>query len=149
MLVRQNYLDAQAMLDSCSSTREMELFNGLHSGSRSYTFHHEDGLLSMTQFAQPAIFVMEKAAFEHLHDLGRVAPGSRFAGHSLGEFAALGCMTSILPARAALRTVFIRGALMQAAVQRDANGRSGFAMVAVDPTRIIKGMHIMAAEVLE
>ncbi|KAH6996916.1 acyl transferase domain-containing protein [Ilyonectria destructans] len=138
MFVRQNYLDAQAMLDSCSSTREMELFNGLHSGSRSYTFHHEDGLLSMTQFAQPAIFVMEKAAFEYLQELGRVAPGSRFAGHSLGEFAALGCMTSIFPARAALRTVFIRGALMQAAVQRDANGRSGFAMVAVDPTRISK-----------
>ncbi|KAJ5506175.1 Acyl transferase/acyl hydrolase/lysophospholipase [Penicillium expansum] len=106
--------------------------------SRSYTFFKEDGLLSMTQFAQPAIFVLEKAAFEYLKEQGRVSLNSHFAGHSLGEFAALGSMTSIMSATAALKAVFIRGALMQAATPRDALGRSAFAMMAVDPTRVGK-----------
>jgi (acyl-carrier-protein) S-malonyltransferase len=139
MQVRKNYLDIQRML-SGSSTPELELFKGLTVKSRSYTFFKEDGLLSMTQFAQPAIFVLEKAAFEYLKEQGRVSLNSHFAGHSLGEFAALGSMTSIMSATAALKAVFIRGALMQAATPRDALGRSAFAMMAVDPTRVGKGM---------
>lgn len=137
--VRRNYLAVQDALESCSSSCQIELFKGLGPGSRSYTFHNESGLLSMTQFAQPAIFVTEKAALEHLRSLGRVPPSPCFAGHSLGEFAALGCLTSVMPTRAALKTVFIRGALMQAAVPLDAIGRSGYGMVAVDPSRIDKG----------
>lgn len=93
----------------------------------------------MTQFAQPAILVLERAAFEHLRSLGRVPRGACFAGHSLGEFAALGCMTEVWSLRAALRTVFIRGTLMQMAVPRDARGRSGFGMAALDPSRVRDG----------
>lgn len=96
-------------------------------------------MLSMTQFAQPAILVLERAAYEHLKSLGRVPRNARFAGHSLGEFAALGCMTEVWTLQAALKTVFIRGTLMQMAVPRDARGRSGFGMAAVDPSRISKG----------
>lgn len=96
-------------------------------------------MLSMTQFAQPAILVLERAAYEHLKSLGRVPRNASFAGHSLGEFAALGCMTEVWTLQAALRTVFIRGTLMQMAVPRDARGRSGFGMAAVDPSRIGKG----------
>ncbi|OQD96227.1 hypothetical protein PENVUL_c094G04583 [Penicillium vulpinum] len=138
MQVRKNYLGVQQMLSAGPSTRELELFKGLTVRSRSYTFFKEDGLLSMTQFAQPAIFVLEKAAFEYLKEQGRVPLNSHFAGHSLGEFAALGSMTSIMSATAALKAVFIRGALMQAAIPRDALGRSAFAMMAVDPARVRK-----------
>ena len=138
MQVRKNYLRIQEMVKSCATANETKLFNGLHAASRSYTFHSEDGLLSMTQFAQPAILVTEKAAFEHLKHFGRVPPYSVFAGHSLGEFAALSCMTPFMPLKSALKTVFVRGILMQAAVPRDSTGRSGYAMVAVDPDRITK-----------
>ncbi|PNY26529.1 fatty acid synthase [Tolypocladium capitatum] len=136
MRVRQNYLDLQAMVGSCPAAGATGLFEGLHGRSRSYRLGHKEGLLSMTQFAQPAIFVVQKANFEHLRRLARVPSDARFAGHSLGEFAALGCMTSALPLAAALKIVFVRGALMQAAVPRDPVGRSGFAMVAVDPSRV-------------
>ncbi|KAI1116769.1 acyl transferase domain-containing protein [Nemania sp. NC0429] len=137
--VRQSYLDAQKMLLSHAPACQAELFAGLGAHSRSYTVSHEDGLLSMTQFAQPALVVVESAAIAHLRQLGHAPPGSRFAGHSLGEFAALSAMTGALPLRAALETVFIRGMLMQAAVPRDGNGRSGYGMVAVDPSRMGKG----------
>ncbi|KAJ4387236.1 beta subunit of fatty acid synthetase [Gnomoniopsis smithogilvyi] len=137
--VRQSYLAAQSILEDCDPSDRRVLFEGLHAKSRSFTFRHEDGMLSMTQFAQPAILVLERAAFEHLKSLGRVPRNACFAGHSLGEFAALGCMTEIWTLQAALKTVFIRGTLMQMAVPRDSRGRSGFGMAAVDPSRVRKG----------
>lgn len=137
--VRESYLAAQSILEDCDPQDRRVLFEGLHARSRSFTFRHEEGMLSMTQFAQPAILVLERAAFEHLRSLGRVPRSACFAGHSLGEFAALGCMTEVWSLRAALRTVFIRGTLMQVAVPRDARGRSGFGMAAVDPSRVRAG----------
>lgn len=137
--VRESYLAAQSILEDCDPSDRRVLFEGLHAKSRSFTFRHEDGMLSMTQFAQPAILVLERAAFEHLRSLGRVPRGACFAGHSLGEFAALGCMTEVWSLQAALRTVFIRGTLMQMAVPRDARGRSGFGMAALDPSRVRRG----------
>ncbi|KAI0467782.1 acyl transferase domain-containing protein [Xylaria cf. heliscus] len=137
--VRQSYLDAQKLLLTYAPECETGLFEGLGAHSRSYTVSHKDGLLSMTQFAQPALVVVESAAIAHLRQLGHVPPGSQFAGHSLGEFVALSAMTGALPLKAALEAVFIRGMLMQAAVPRDDSGRSGFGMVAIDPSRIGKG----------
>lgn len=137
--VRGTYLEAQSVLEECDPADQRVLFEGLHAKSRSFTFRHEEGMLSMTQFAQPAILVLERAAYEHLKSLGRVPRNASFAGHSLGEFAALGCMTEVWTLQAALKTVFIRGTLMQMAVPRDARGRSGFGMAAVDPSRIGKG----------
>jgi fatty acid synthase subunit beta len=137
--VRESYLAAQSMLEDCDPSDRRVLFEGLHAKSRSFTFRHEEGMLSMTQFAQPAILVLERAAFEHLKSLGRVPKDACFAGHSLGEFAALGCMTEVWSLQAALKTVFIRGTLMQMAVPRDARGRSGFGMAALDPSRVRKG----------
>lgn len=140
MRVRKTYLDAQKMFATCYPSDPRELFPGLHAKSRTFQFHHEEGMLSMTQFAQPAILVLERASFEHLRHLGRVPDGSCFAGHSLGEFAALGCMTQAMSLAASLRTVFIRGTLMQMAVPRDARGRSDYAMAAVDPSRVHPGL---------
>lgn len=137
--IRGNYLRIQEMVDSCPNAGGTRVFDNLESNSRSYTFQSDDGLLSMTQFVQPALLVLEKAAFEHLKSCGRINPEAAFAGHSLGEFSALCCMTPFMRLESALKTVFIRGILMQAAVPRDAQGRSGYAMVAVDPSRISAG----------
>lgn len=137
--VRENYLGSQSILEDLDPSDRRVLFEGLHAKSRSFTFRHEEGMLSMTQFAQPAILVLERAAFEHLRSLGRIPRNACFAGHSLGEFAALGCMTEVWSLQAALKTVFIRGTLMQMAVPRDSRGRSGFGMAALDPSRVRKG----------
>lgn len=137
--VRQSYLDAQAMLRTHDPHDAREMFQGLHAKSRSFTFRHEEGMLSMTQFAQPALLVLERAAFGHMKQLGRVPDDARFAGHSLGEFAALGCLTEAMSLADSLKAVFIRGALMHTAVPRDARGRSGFGMAAVDPSRVREG----------
>lgn len=137
--VRENYLASQSILEDLDPSDRRVLFEGLHAKSRSFTFRHEEGMLSMTQFAQPAILVLERAAFEHLRSLGRIPRDACFAGHSLGEFAALGCMTEVWSLQAALKTVFIRGTLMQMAVPRDSRGRSGFGMAALDPSRVRKG----------
>ncbi len=83
---------------------------------------------------------MELAAFKDMEARGVVEPGGcHFAGHSLGEYAALLSTTGIMSLESLLNTVFCRGMTMQDAVQRDAHGRSGFAMVAVDPSRVSKG----------
>lgn len=146
--VRQSYLDVQSMLKANDSQDSREIFGGLHAKSRSFTFRHADGMLSMTQFAQPALVVLELAAFRHMKQLGRVPDDARFAGHSLGEFVALGCLTEAVSLTNLLKTVFIRGTLMQMAVPRDARGRSGFGMAAIDPSRVRKDFSDAELQVL-
>ena len=62
-----------------------------------------------------------------------VAHDCTFAGHSLGEYAALAAVGEVLQLRDLIDIVFLRGITMQNAVVRDAEGRSAFAMVAVNP----------------
>lgn len=133
--VQRNYLDLQRMVEN----PETSAFPGLTMASRSYTFRSETGLLSTTQFAQPAICVLEIAAYEHLKATSGSTSAAAFAGHSLGEYAALACMTSVFPLENLLRMVFLRGCIMHNAVERDSAGRSEYGMIAVDPTRVHKG----------
>ena len=48
-----------------------------------YTFSHPAGLLFATQFAQIALVVTGRAAFEDVRSRGFVQKDSTFAGHSL------------------------------------------------------------------
>lgn len=82
---------------------------------------------------------MEMAEYQHLRALGMVQPGATFAGHSLGEYAALGACTSIMSLEDLLDLVFYRGLRMHNAITRDANGRTDYAMMAVDPSRVNQG----------
>lgn len=82
---------------------------------------------------------MEKALFDDMLDKGLVLEGSMFAGHSLGEYSALAAMANMLPLEQLLSIVFYRGLSMQVAVDRDVNGRSNYAMAAVNTSRISKG----------
>merc|ERR1719253_1641342 len=61
-----------------------------------------------------------------------------FAGHSLGEYAALASITGCFELGNLLDIIFLRGMTMQSVVPRDEHNRSDYAMVAVDPTRITK-----------
>ncbi|KAH9964332.1 acyl transferase domain-containing protein, partial [Lactifluus volemus] len=65
-------------------------------------------LLFATQFAQIALVIMSRAAFEDMRSKGFVQPDAAFAGHSLGEFSALA----------------------SCAVERDEPSRSNYAMCA-------------------
>ena len=113
-------------------------FFDIHERSPSYTYRHPKGLLFSTEFAQPALTVMEKAAFEDMNFKGLISEGSKYAGHSLGEYAALGAIANIMPLEQILSIVFYRGLSMQVAVERDEEGRSDFGMMAVDPSRVTK-----------
>jgi fatty acid synthase subunit beta len=150
-MLRQNYLSLchyeaeQPNATTGSSAegtrlRRRPIFPSVTPASSSYTHSSPNGLLFSTQFAQPALTIMELAAFKDMETRGLVdMAGCRFAGHSLGEYAALLSTTGIMTLENLLNTVFCRGMTMQDAVERDEHGRSGYAMVAVDPSRVGKG----------
>lgn len=115
------------------------IIKGLNPQSASYTFHDPRGLLYSTQFAQPALTLMEMAAFEDVRSKGLVQEFAPYAGHSLGEYSALGALAKIMPMESMLSLVFYRGLAMQVAMKRDDQGRTDFSMVAVNPARVGKG----------
>ncbi|KAK3901809.1 acyl transferase domain-containing protein [Staphylotrichum tortipilum] len=117
-------------------SRDEPILAGLTPRSRSYTFSYPKGLLMSTQFSQPALALMDIAEFAHLQARGVVQAGARFAGHSLGEYAALGACTSFMPFESLLSLIYYRGLKMQNALPRDPDGRTDYTMVAADPSRI-------------
>lgn len=119
--------------------KDEPILKGLTPRSTSYTFSYPKGLLLSTQFSQPALALMEMVEFEHLKAKGVVQSGASFAGHSLGEYAALGACTTFMSFENLLTLIFYRGLKMQNALQRDAQGRTDYSMVAADPSRVGKG----------
>lgn len=115
-----------------------KMFKEINADSRSYTFRSALGLLSSTQFTQPALTLMEKAIIDDMKEKGLVTENCSFAGHSLGEYSALAAIAEIMPIESLVSVVFHRGLTMQMAVERDNYGRSNFSMCAVDPGRLSK-----------
>ena len=101
-----------------------------------YVFQHSDGLLFSTVFAQPALTVTGHAQYQHLRSKGLIAENALFAGHSLGEYTAVSAIGQVLPFEQLLTVTFLRALIMNSAVIRDAQGRSQFGMMAVNPSRI-------------
>lgn len=130
--IRENYM--KMMVESIDGQPE-RFFTSTTPTTTSYTFQHNAGLLFSTEFAQPALTVMERAQFLHLKSQGLVTSSALFAGHSLGEYTSLSTIGEIMPFRNLLSVVFYRGLTMRSAVERDAQGHSRFAMVAVNPSR--------------
>lgn len=131
---------------SKNGARETKRFFDISSTTPSYTYRHPKGLLFSTEFAQPALTVTEKAAFEDMASRGLVSDKSKYAGHSLGEYAALCAIANMMPLEQILSIVFYRGLSMQVAVERDDEGRSEFGMMAVDPSRVTKGFDVSKLE---
>jgi fatty acid synthase subunit beta len=117
------------------------ILKDLKPNADSYTFSHPQGLLFSTQFAQPALTVMETATFADLRAKGLVQDSAIFAGHSLGEYGALAAVAEFMPIESLAEVSFYRGLTMQASMKRDAEGRTEFSMMAVNPSRVCKGIY--------
>ncbi|KAJ2246658.1 fatty acid synthase alpha subunit Lsd1, partial [Coemansia sp. RSA 455] len=118
----------------------VQLFPEITPSSSSYTHRSPTGLLNSTQFTQVVLVTFAMAAVADMRASSLVQREAIFAGHSLGEYAALSSMTSILTLEDILDLVFFRGMLMQSAVERGDQGRSLYGMVAVDPSRVGRGV---------
>ena len=82
--------------------------------------------------------LVEKAAYEELLNSGFVGQDIVFAGHSLGEYAALGSVANVLSLEQLVEVVFLRGMTMQGSVARDESGRSDFGMMVASPNRVAR-----------
>lgn len=135
--IRQRYMDmTYDTMDKDGNVKTLPLFGDINVRTPKYTFSHPSGLLFATQFAQIALVVTEKAAFEDMSYKGFVQKDCAFAGHSLGEYSALASIADVLPISSLVDVVFYRGITMQRAVERDSENRSNYAMCAVNPSRI-------------
>lgn len=137
--IRDTYMSMQCeAIGENGRVVQRAMFPEITSTSSSYTFHSTTGLLSSTQFTQPALALMERAIFEDLRSRELISSNLTFAGHSLGEFSALGSIAEIMPIERLISVVFFRGLTMQMAVGRDDAGRSNFSMCAVNPALVSK-----------
>lgn len=140
--IRQNYMSmTYDVVESDGTTKTLPLFPNINERTSSYTFRSPNGLLSATQFTQPALTLMEKAAFEDMRAKELIQSNCAFAGHSLGEYSALASVGDVLPIESLVDVVFYRGMTMQSAVKRDAEGRSNYGMAAVNPARVSKSFN--------
>lgn len=136
--IRENYMAMMfETLGEDGNLKTEPIFPQITKDTDHYTYMSPNGVLSMTQFTQPALTLMEKASFEDMKSRGLVdLDTSAFAGHSLGEYSALTAMADVMPIESLMDVVFYRGMTMQVAVPRDSQGRSNYGMCAVNPSRI-------------
>ncbi|KAJ5930772.1 hypothetical protein N7466_006265 [Penicillium verhagenii] len=145
--IRQNYMAMTfETVNADGSIKSEKIFKGIDETTDSYTYRSPTGLLSATQFTQPALTLMEKASFEDMRSKGLVQRDSSFAGHSLGEYSALAALADVMPIESLVSVVFYRGLTMQVAVERDEQGRSNYSMCAVNPSRISKTFNEQALQ---
>ncbi|KAI9803150.1 MAG: beta subunit of fatty acid synthetase [Piccolia ochrophora] len=145
--IRHNYMSMTfETVASDGSVKSEKIFKEVNENTTSYTYKSPTGLLSATQFTQPALTLMEKASFEDMQSKGLVQRDSTFAGHSLGEYSALAALAEVMPIESLVSVVFYRGLTMQVAVERDEAGRSNYSMCAVNPSRISKTFNEQALQ---
>lgn len=135
--IRDNYILMMfETIGEDGEIRSEKIFKEIDHTTTSHTFMSPTGLLSATQFTQPALTLMEKASYEDIKSKGLVPSDVMFAGHSLGEYSALSSLANVMPIESLVDVVFYRGMTMQVAVPRDELGRSNYGMCAVNPTRV-------------
>lgn len=145
--IRQNYMSMTfESVGNDGAIKSEKIFKEITEDTASYTYRSPTGLLSATQFTQPALTLVEKASFEDMLAKGVVQRGSSFAGHSLGEYSALAALAEVMPIESLVAVVFYRGLTMQVAVERDEAGRSNYAMCAINPSRISKTFNQQALQ---
>lgn len=145
--IRENYMSMTfESINADGSIKSEKIFKEVNENTTSYTYRSPTGLLSATQFTQPALTLMEKASFEDMRSKGLVQRDSSFAGHSLGEYSALAALAEVMPIESLVSVVFYRGLTMQVAVERDALGRSNYSMCAINPSRINKTFNEQALQ---
>lgn len=135
--IRQRHMDmTYNTMYKDGNVKTLPLFGDINVRTPKYTFSHPSGLLFATQFAQIALVVTEKAAFEDMSYKGFVQKDCAFAGHSLSEYFALASIADVLPISSLVDVVFYRGITMQRAVERDSEESVKlYAMCAANPSR--------------
>jgi len=118
--IHERYMEmTYDMTDKDGNVKSLSLFVDINVRVLQHTFMHPKGLLFATQFAQIALAIMSRTAFEDLLSKGFVQPDATFAGHSLGDFSALASIADILPNSYLVDVVFYHGLTMPCAVERD------------------------------
>ncbi|KAL2913765.1 fatty acid synthase alpha subunit Lsd1 [Polyrhizophydium stewartii] len=135
--IRSSYMNMRYdTVDESGAPRQTAIFGSITEDTESFTFQHPAGLLSATQFTQPALTLTAVASFTDMEANGLVQTKAAFAGHSLGEYAALCAIGRVLSIESIVDITFYRGLTMQVAVPRDELGRSQYGMVAANPVRV-------------
>lgn len=102
-----------------------------------HRFVHPDGVLHLTAFTQVALAVLAQAQVAELREAGALLPADDpellGAGHSLGEYNALGALFNVFSLRTVVRIVWARGLTMHGLVPRDERGESGYRMGVIRP----------------
>ncbi|KAJ2828474.1 fatty acid synthase alpha subunit Lsd1, partial [Coemansia sp. 'formosensis'] len=137
--IRQNYVSLTRRRSS-DKDDVVPLFPEIMPSSPSHTYRSPTGLLNSTQFTQVILITFAMAAVADMRANSLVQRDAAFAGHSLGEYSALMAISNLFTLEGVLEIGFFRGMLMQSAVERDAQGRSQYGMVAVDPSRLGRGV---------
>ncbi|HTV84795.1 MAG TPA: type I polyketide synthase [Dyella sp.] len=107
----QDYASFRADVDHCASLLRPTLGIDLRSIMHGPVTPEKEAMLAQTQFAQPALFVIEYCMARLLMQLG-ITP-SYCIGNSLGEYVAA-CLSGVFTLEEALRLVSVRGRLMHA-----------------------------------
>ncbi|KAJ2616027.1 fatty acid synthase alpha subunit Lsd1, partial [Coemansia sp. RSA 1694] len=136
--IQRNYMSLTRRCTSSGGDKgdAIPLFPDITPDSSSYTYRSPTGLLNSTQFTQIILITFGMATVADMRAKSLVQKGAVFAGHSLGEYASLIAISSLFTLEDVMDIGFFRGMLMQSAVERDAQGRSQYGMLAVDPSRL-------------
>ncbi|KAJ2109409.1 fatty acid synthase alpha subunit Lsd1, partial [Coemansia sp. S142-1] len=135
--IRRSYMLLSIRCNNkASGCNAISLFPDITLDSPSYTYRSPTGLLNSTQFTQTILITFAVAAIADMRASSLVQKDAAFAGHSLGEYAALAALSGMFAFEDILDVTFYRGLLMQSAVTRDVQGRSQYGMAAVDPSRL-------------
>ena len=103
-------------MDKDGHVKTLPLFADIDVRCPKYTFSHPSGLLFATLFAQIALVITEKAAFEDMLVKGFVQNDCALPGHSLGEYLALASITDVLHISALVDVIFYQSITMQCGI---------------------------------
>jgi fatty acid synthase len=111
------------------------------------TFRHPAGVLHLTQFTQVAMATLAMATVAEMREAGVFDPDAAVAGHSVGEYNALGASNGVLTLEAAIELVFARGLGMHGLVPRDEAGNSAYRLAVIRP-HLARLSHAQAEELV-
>ncbi|KAL8738013.1 MAG: hypothetical protein Q9181_001152 [Wetmoreana brouardii] len=138
--IRQNYLRLTVEKPGVGGSRTAhKVMEDIDEATTSYTFSSPQGLLYSTEFAQPTLVLNAQATSAVMRQKGIIDNNCIYAGHSLGEYAALSALAKIISLENLVHLVFYRGLTMQHCVERDETGRSKYSMCAINPRKVIEG----------
>ncbi|HYN57887.1 MAG TPA: fatty acid synthase subunit beta domain-containing protein [Motilibacterales bacterium] len=111
------------------------------------TYRHPAGVLHLTQFTQVAMATLAAATVAEMREAGVFDPEAAVAGHSVGEYNALGASNGVLTLEGAIELVFARGQGMHGLVPRDAAGNSDYRLAVIRP-HLARLSHAQAEELV-